>query len=124
MPLSISNLTGDGVTDDHIAVAVSLPDINAGNLLLSGSVQAKGAAPQNVTGSPIALPAAPAAGSIFLNVQVDVTTGAATLQQSAVAAPAPINPNNRIVYGMTLLPSNTSPALDAGTTPDPALGQS
>jgi len=123
MPLSISNMAGDGVTDDKLALSIVLPDTNGGAVTFSGSVQAKGGTPQNVTGSPLTLPAAPASGSIFLNVQVDVTTGAATLQQSTVAMPVAINASNRIVYSMTLTPTNTTASLDAGVTPDPVLGQ-
>lgn len=121
MPLTISYLEGNGQADDRLAIQVQLPDGNGGNANVGGAVQAVGQSVQTVSAT-LALPAAPGSGSIFFNIQVDVTSGAATLQQSTSAPPAAINGNNRIVYSQTLTPATTDPALDAGVTPDPAVG--
>jgi hypothetical protein len=124
MPLSISYFEGTGVSDNQIAVAVTLPDTNGGSLVVEGGVIPAGGASQKVGPTTLTLPAAPGSGSIYLNVQVDVTSGVATLQQSTTAPPVAINGNNVIVYSMTIPAGVSDDALDAGVTPDPAAGQS
>ncbi len=124
MPMTIQFLEGTGVLDNMVAIAVTLPDGNGGSLAVEGAVTPAGGSQQKVGPTTLTLPAAPASGSIFLNVQVDVTSGIATLQQSTVSAPAAINANNVIVYSMTLTPATTVDSQDAGTTPDSPPGQS
>ena len=122
MPLTIAYLEGNGVADNQIAIALTLPDTNGGQLRVEGAVTPAGGTQQIVGPTNLTLPAAPGSGSIYLNVQVDVTSGVATLQQSTVSAPAPINGNNVIVYSMTLTSTITVDSLDAGVTPDSAAG--
>jgi hypothetical protein len=117
MPLTATNTTGDGVTADFINTSITLPDSGTA-LPIVGRVQAKGAASTVITGSPLAMPAALGSGSVYWNVQVDVTTGAATVQQSTVSDPAAINGNNRVVFRQTLVPASTDPALVGDATPD------
>lgn len=122
MPLTINYIEGDGVTDDSLNIGVQLPDTNGGNLTVLGRVAATGQAAMNVPTTTLAAPAAPASGSLYFNVQVDVTTGVATMQQSTSAPPPAISANNRIVYSQVLTATTLDPALDAGTTPDPTAG--
>ncbi|GAC1375204.1 MAG: hypothetical protein NVSMB4_03210 [Acidimicrobiales bacterium] len=117
MPLTVTNQSGDGFTADLLDVSVQLPDSGT-SVPVSGRVAAKGAAGQAITGSPLTMPAAPASGSVFWNVQVDVTSGAATVQQSTTADPAPINANNRVVFRQTLTSTSTDAATTPASTPD------
>jgi len=117
MPLTITNITGDGVFDDLFAVTLTLPDTGTA-VSIDGQVRPLGGAFVAVTGSPLAIPAAPAAGSVFYNVQVDTVTGAATVQQSTTADPAPISGTARVVFRQTLVPASTDPALTLSSTPD------
>jgi len=52
------------------------------------------------------------------NVQVDSGTGAATVQQSTTADPAPISPTSLVVFRQTLGTTSTDPALTPEATPD------
>ena len=117
MSLTASNQSGDGVTADFFDTYVQLPDSGT-VVLIIGRVQVVGGPSVNVTGSPLAMPAAPAAGSTFWNIQVDSTSGAATVQQSVSADPAPINANNRVVFRQTLSPTSTDAATTPESTPD------
>jgi hypothetical protein len=118
MPLSITNTTGDGVNDIFVQTTLELPDSGT-SVTISGTVKKPGLSAQSVTGSPLTMPSAPGSGSIFWNVQVDLTSGAATVQQSTSADPPPINGNNFVVFRQTLVPGNTDPATVAtDQTPD------
>lgn len=118
MPITISNYTGDGSGTTKLDCDIQLPDSGTA-VLVGGSVDPSGAGnPVAITGSPLAMPAAPGSGSIFWNIQVDVTTGAATVQQSTSVDPAAINGNNVVVFRQTLVPGNSNPALVATATPD------
>lgn len=117
MPLTIINQSGDGSTATLLDVQLQLPDSGT-SVPVVGRVKTVAGAAQTVTGSPLAIPAAPASGSIFYNVQVDTTTGAATVQQSTTADPAPINANNVVVFRQTLISTSTDPATTAASTPD------
>jgi hypothetical protein len=123
VPLTVSYSEGNGAADNRLAISVSLPDGNGGNAVVAGMVQAAGASAETVGPTTLALPTAPVSGSIYFNIQVDVTSGAATLQQSTSAPPAPINGNNVIVYNQVLTSSTTDPAEDDGSTPDSTTGQ-
>lgn len=117
MSLTVSNQSGDGVTADFIEVYVQLPDAGT-SVLITGRIQAVGAASVSVSGSPLTIPAAPAAGSVFYNVQVDSVAGLATVQQSTVADPAPINAASRVVFRQVLVPASVDPAVTPEATPD------
>jgi hypothetical protein len=127
MPLTVSYSEGNAATDNQLALSILLPDANGGNASVAGNVQAA-----SVSGTPspafsvgpttIALPAAPGSGSLFFNIQIDLTSGVATLQQSTSAPPSPINANNVIVYSQTLTAATTDPAESDGSTPDESLG--
>ncbi len=117
MPLTITNITGDGVFDDLFAVTLTLPDTGT-VVAIDGRVQPIAGASVAVTGSPLAIPAAPTTGSVFYNVQVDTVTGLATVQQSTTADPVPISASARVVFRQTLVLSSTDPALTPSSTPD------
>lgn len=119
MAMTITNQTGDGAVADLLDVTLTLPDTGT-SMGIFGRVQVVGAAAVAITGSPLAIPAAPASGSVFYNVQVDSGTGAATVQQSTVADPTPISSASRVVFRQTLVPTSTNPALVASSTPDTA----
>lgn len=116
MATTFSNHTGDGLLDDLISTSIELPDTGT-TLNLSGSVQAVGATLVTITPATLAMPAAPASGSIFWNVQVDKGSGVATVQQSTSADPAPLA-NNEVVLRQTLGTTSTDPALTPVVTPD------
>ena len=118
MPLTVSNTTGDGVTSTLIDLDIELPDA-PGTLLIAGSVTPVGQAAVAVTGGPLAIPAAPASGSVFYNVQVNTSTGVASVQQSTTADPA-VQANSIVAFRQTLAPTSTDPALVPESTPDTA----
>jgi hypothetical protein len=117
VPLTISNWTGDG-PEPIIATAIELPDSGT-SVIITGTVTAQGGGPAvPVTGSPLAAPAPPGSGSVFWIIQVNTTTGAATVKQSTVSMPAP-DPGNVMVFQQTLVPASTDEALVAtDVTPD------
>jgi len=117
MPLTITNQSGDGVTANLLDVTLQLPDSGTAVGII-GRVQAVGAPAAVITGSPLAIPATPAAGSVFYNIQVDSVSGAATVQQSPAADPAPISPTALVVFRQTLVPTSIDPALTPEATPD------
>lgn len=117
--MTVSNSTGDGVTSVKIVTAVELPD-SGSSVLASGTIldPAVGTA-QTITGSPVAIPAAPGSGSIFYVIQASTTTGAATVKQSTSAVPV-ADAGNVVIFQQTLVPTSTSPALAPSGTPDTA----
>ncbi len=117
MPLTVTNQSGDGATATLLDVTLQLPDTGT-VVAISGRVQVVGSAVAGITGSPLAIPAAPAAGSVFYNIQVDSVTGVASVQQSAAADPLPISPTALVVFRQTLVPTSTDPALTPEATPD------
>ncbi len=117
MPLTITNQSGDGATVTLLDVTLQLPDSGSAVGII-GRVQPVGAPAVVVTGSPLAIPAAPAAGSVFYNIQVDSVTGAASVQQSPAVDPAPISPTALVVFRQTLGTTSTDPALTPEATPD------
>jgi len=117
MPLTVTNQSGDGATATLLDVTLQMPDM--GTVVgIIGRVQTVGNPAVTVTGSPLAIPVAPAAGSVFYNVQVDSTSGAATVQQSTTADPAPISPTALVVFRQTLGTTSTDPAITPDSTPD------
>ena len=117
MPLTTSNYSGDGITAVKVDTYIQLPD--SGTVVnVQGSVTAPGSVPATITGSPLAMPAAPGSGSTYWNIQVDTGTGVATVQQSASADPPPISATAVVIFRQTLVPSSTDPALVGSATPD------
>jgi len=101
VPITTTNVTGDGFTTPMLRVSVELPD--SGSVLgIQGTVQLAGQPTVNVSGSPLAIPPVPGSGSTFWNVQVDANTGVATIQTSSIADPAPITPTSLIVFRQRL----------------------
>lgn len=117
MPLTTSNYSGDGVNTVKVDTYIQLPDSGTA-VNVAGSVQAVGSPAVAITGSPLTMPAAPASGSIFWNIQVDTGTGAATVQQSTTADPAPISTTAVVIFRQTLTSTSTDPALVGSATPD------
>jgi len=117
MPLTITNQSGDGATATLLDVTLQLPDSGTAVQII-GRVQTVGTTGAVITGSPLAIPAAPAAGSVFYNIQVDSVTGVATVQQSPAADPPPISPTALVVFRQTLVPTSIDPALTPEATPD------
>lgn len=113
----MSNQSGDGVSADFIDAYLQLPDSGT-SVLVTGRVQAVNFGSVNVSGSPLTIPSAPASGSVFYNIQVDSVTGLATVQQSAVTDPSPINAASRVVFRQTLVPTSVDPATTPEATPD------
>jgi len=122
MPVTFA-ITSGGIkgstnaVETFVQVQIQLPDSFPGNLTISGFVQGvlngvTQAVMQITNGSggqTIALPAVPGSGNTFWNVQIDVTTGTATIQTSSVADPALLNSNNVIVARQTLPTGATQP---------------
>ncbi len=117
MPLSITSQTGDGMVADFVDVSLALPDSGTA-VQVTGRVQPINGTSVNVSGGPLAIPAAPASGSVFYNVQVDSVSGVATVQQSTTADPAAISGTARVVFRQTLTPASTDPATTPESTPD------
>jgi len=117
MPLSITSQTGDGLTADFLDISLTLPDSGT-SVAITGRVQPVNGASVTVSGGPLTIPAAPASGSVFYNVQVDSVSGVATVQQSTTADPAAIPGTARVVFRQTLTPSSTDPATTPESTPD------
>ncbi|GAC1373740.1 MAG: hypothetical protein NVSMB4_00640 [Acidimicrobiales bacterium] len=122
MSLSIQNRSGDGINDYFIDTIVVLPD-SGSSVTVGGMVALIGGANVLVTGSPLTAPAVPGSGSTFWNIQIDGTTGAATVQQSPSADPPAINANNIVIFRQTLTFAVSSAALtaDTSTTPDQSI---
>lgn len=117
MPVTASSQTGDGIVADFVDFDLVLPDAGTA-VAVSGRVQPVGGASVNVSGSPLTMPTAPASGSTFWNVQVDMLSGLATAQSSPTADPAPVSLSARVVFRQTLSTTSTNPALTPESTPD------
>jgi hypothetical protein len=108
MPLTVSNFTGDGVGSPIISTYVELPDSGT-TIQVGGSVTPIGGSPITVTGSPLTAPTPPVSGSVYWAIEVNSTTGAATVIQSTSSMPT-VDPGNLIVFSQTLTPTSTNPA--------------
>ena len=118
MGLTIGTISGDGVTAPVINVNVELPD--AGTTVgISGFVQAVGQQKINLTGTTVTMPAAPAIGSTWWNIQADTGGAPTTVQTSATADPAPLAATSLVVFRQRLDAGVIDPALVAtDSTPD------
>ena len=126
MAMSIFFSEGDGIVDDRFALSLNLPDTNGGTISINGQTQVAGL-PAVVVATSVTVPVAPASGLVYFNVQIDPANGAATLYQSTSANPPVVSSTNgtslcRTIYTGTISPTQTDPALDAGTTPDDPSG--
>jgi hypothetical protein len=116
--MTVSNFTGDGVIDDLIDTNIGFPDSGT-SITIVGRVQKVGFAVQPITGSPVSSPGVPGSGTNFWIIQVDYTSGAASVKTSTSGTPT-ADPNNIVVLSDSI-PSTDSPdpMLDGGfTTPD------
>lgn len=102
MSLAISNSTLDETTGISLEYTVALPDAGT-SVKIAGAVSGAGGVKVAITGSPISAPANPGSGSIFYIIQVNTTTGAATLLQSTEAYPV-VEAGNIEIFRQTLIP--------------------
>lgn len=117
MAMTITNATGDGISVPLVAVSVALPDSGT-SVPIVGRVQPAAGTAVTVTGSPVTIPAAPGSGSIYYVIQINTTTGAATMKQSTSAMPT-ADAGNIVVFQQTLGTTSSDPALVAtSVTPD------
>lgn len=117
MPITISNYTGDAVLTNQVATSIELPDSGT-SVTITGTVTSAGGSQVSVTGSPLTAPAAPGSGSIYWVIQVNLSTGAATIKQSTSSMPT-ADAGNIVVFQQTLVSGNTDSALVAtDVTPD------
>lgn len=116
MPLTVSNTTGDGINTIYIQCSIELPD-SGQTVNVTGMVQAPGQAAVPITGSPLTMPPAPGSGSTYWNIQVNTTSGVASVQQSSSSDP-PALASNVVIFRQTLVPSSGDPALTPDSTPD------
>ena len=119
MPITISNSTGDGITSNRIDTDIELPDTGTG-VSIVGTVMPAGGVTVNLTGSPIAAPAAPATGLVYWAIEANLTTGALAVIQSTTGTPT-VDAGCIILFLQTLAPGQTSDTLaGADSTPDTA----
>jgi hypothetical protein len=122
--MQVVESSGDGISTDLIRITISLPNrAGSQDTMIQGYVQKVGNALVTVSGSPIALPAAPASGSVYYIVQIDWTSGTATSGQASVKVsnsgyPSP-DAGNIQVFAQTLTAANPNPGSDMTlSTPD------
>ena len=118
MPETLADYTGDGITTDLIQVAVSLPDAGT-TYTVAGYVKKVGNAGVNVASTTLTSAGVPGSGTNYEIVQVDYTSGIATIKTSTSSLPTP-DANNIVVFSQTI-PTGASadPVLDGATvTPD------
>lgn len=125
MALTITNYTGDGVNDPVLATTVGLPDSLPDNVTVTGTVDQQGQPTVTVTGSPLAGPAPPPAGSsnTCWIIQVNTTTGAASVKQAGAVFPSP-DPGNVQIFAQTLTPTTGGVAADPALVPTDATPDS
>ena len=110
MPSTISFATGDGLANPQIFAQVAEPD-SGSSIAIGGNVNFQGVS-VSITGGPITAPSPPGSGSIYFIIQVNESTGLATMKQSTSAMPA-ADAGNVTVYSNILVPASTDIALDA-----------
>jgi hypothetical protein len=118
MSKTISVTSGDGVTSTLIQLSIQLPDAGT-SVVLGGIIFAPGAGPAvTINGSPLTIPATPAAGSIYYIIQVNLTTGTATVKQSTSVVPT-ADANNQTIFTDSITTTDVDPALNVqASTPD------
>ena len=117
MASTISDVSGDGVLTNLIQLNISLPDTNGGNIVVAGQVKAVAGLLQAVAGA-VAFPVAPASGSIYFIVEVNLVNGVVALLQSTVSTPVP-DANNIMVLSDILTATTTDLAQNPNfVTPD------
>lgn len=119
MPRTISDNTGDGVSSNLVIFSAQLPD-SGGSVVIGGQIQAIGQSVVQITGSPLTFPSAPGSGVINVIIQVNTTTGAASIKQNTTAGTMPVvDAGNIQIFQTVMQVSDTSLALDAdNVTPD------
>lgn len=124
MTLTVSNITGDGLSVPQLRFSVEQPDTYPDSIVFEGSIvpvpnpttPVTTAIP--ITGSPLGPISPPGSGSMYYNIQVDPGPGptfpasvAATLQSSATGDPAPITSTALVLYRFVIPTGSTNPAL-------------
>ncbi len=117
MSMTVSNATGDGIVETRIACSIELPDSGT-SVLVDGTVCPAGGAQVTLTGSPVTIPVAPGAGSVFYLIEANLLTGGLAVVQSTVSMPS-ADAGSVAIFQQTLTPASTDPGLDPATsTPD------
>lgn len=116
MPLTFQNVSGDALVDPFLAITVVLPDSGT-SIVVQGAVQALANAMVAITGSPLSGTACPPAQITYYIIQVNWTTGAASLKTSTASMPTP-DAGNLLIYSDTLQVSDTALSKDPGVSPD------
>jgi len=116
MPLTISNVTGDGVSTTMVQSAIEVPDSGT-TVLVTGQIINPTAGTFPLSGSPLTIPAVPGSGSVFYILQASLTTGVVTVKQSPTAMPT-VDAGNTLLFSQSLVAGQADPALDQSTTPD------
>ena len=112
---SMSGLTGDGNLATLVQVNVGLPGTDGGSVPINGQIQVPGSAKLVITGSPLTAPVIPGSGTTFWIIQVNTTTGAASIKTSSSATPAP-DASNIVVFQSSLIHgTDTSAAFSAAS---------
>ncbi|GAC1502544.1 MAG: hypothetical protein NVS1B10_07340 [Candidatus Saccharimonadales bacterium] len=119
MPTTYTNLTGDGQSANLIQANIQVPD-SGYSVSITGVVQVVGQSVVSITGSPLTFPSAPASGIINVIIQINSTTGAASIKQNTTAGTFPTpDAGNIQVFQTVLGTTSTDLALDASNqTPD------
>lgn len=118
MPRTLSLSTGDGIKTPKVVAQIELPD-SGQSIVISGTVQAPGQAIQSLdASSPLTAPSIPGSGSIFWQIQVDWTTGTASIIQSTTAYPPVQNkgPANPMLLVGQLLPAQQNSGPPGGVS--------
>ena len=112
MPKTIQDTTGDGITVPFVNFALTLPDAG-GSITLEGQVSPAEMPAIAITGSPLTGPAVPGAGSTWWIIQVNYTTGAATIKTSASATPT-ADANNVAIFSDVVASTDATIAVNSG----------
>lgn len=113
MPKTMGASSGDGVIDPFVSAELTLPDAGS-SIVIEGSIKPIGAAEIAITGSPLTAPSPPGSGLIYWIIQVNTSTGAASIKQSTSSYPAP-DASNVSMFNETLAPTDTNLAADTSS---------
>jgi hypothetical protein len=105
--------TGDGYTVPQVIAMIGLPGPGSTTVVFEGNVKYPGIALQAISGSPLAGPVVPGAGSTFWIIQLADATGVATIKTSAGSVPL-ADAGNVVVYSDVL--ASTDGSISTSTT--------
>ena len=119
MSKTTTNSTGDGITTDLLTTNVQLPDTGT-TVLVSGLVQHVGFSQVVITGTSVTFPTTPVSGVVNVIIQVNYTTGAATVKSNTTAGTPPTpDAGNVQIFSTILNTTDSNLALDTdNVTPD------